>query len=230
MSKRLEQIGPDLWTYERQIVLAGGLPFPARSVLVRGRGERVLLVSPLPMDPPIRRAAEALGSVQAIVAPNLVHHLFLRSAHQHHSMAAVFGPPGLERKQPGVPYQVLPEAGGLPPLGDDVQVCFIAGAPSVAEHVFFHVPSRTLILTDLLFHVRTASSWKTRVFLRLMGAYGKPAQSRLWRWLVKDRRKFRSALQQVLEWPFERVVMAHGEPIAGGASATVRRAWSKFLS
>lgn len=187
------------------------------------------ILSPLPMSSSVRQCVDALRPVCALVVPNLFHHLFLRAAHQAYPGATVFAPRGLERKQPTVVYKVLPDEGPLPVLGDDLEVRLIRGAPAVEEHLFFHRPSRTLILTDPLFHVRSASSWKTRAFLRLMCAYGRPAQTRLWGWFVRDRRAFGEGLREVLDWPFERVVMAHGEPIVEAPAQILRESRARFL-
>jgi hypothetical protein len=46
---------------------------------------------------------------------------------------------------------------------------------------------------------------------RLAGIYGRLAPTLLERLFVRDRAAFRHSLERILEWPFERVVVAHGE-------------------
>jgi hypothetical protein len=87
-----------------------------------------------------------------------------------------------------------------------------SGAPRAAETVFFHTATRSLVCTDFLFHVTRPENLRTRFVLALMGeGGGRLAASRAWRFLVKDRAAAARAVVQILEWPIERIVMAHGE-------------------
>jgi hypothetical protein len=81
-----------------------------------------------------------------------------------------------------VVYLVAQEAGWQ----DVVDQALFGGFPLANEVVFFHRPSATLIATDLAFNVRARSPLLTRL-------------------------AFRRSLERVLEWPFERIVVAHGE-------------------
>ena len=54
---------------------------------------------------------------------------------------------------------------------------------------------------------------------------GKLAQSRLWRSLTKDRAAAGRSVEKMLEWEFERVVLAHGDFVEGNdARERTRRA------
>ena len=94
--------------------------------------------------------------------------------------------------------------------------------PKLQEIVFFHHASRTLILTDLAFHIRNSDSWFTRLFMRLNGAYGHFGPSRIFRTLVKDRAALRSSLNRMQEWDFDRIIVAHGEVLEQGGKLTVQ--------
>jgi hypothetical protein len=92
----------------------------------------------------------------------------------------------------------------------------IEGAPKVDEFVFFHVASRTLIVTDLLFQIRYPVNALTKMILWMAGVNkGKLAQSRLWRSITKDRGAAGRSVAQMLAWNFERVVLAHGDFVEG---------------
>jgi hypothetical protein len=54
-------------------------------------------------------------------------------------------------------------------------------------------------------------------------AYGQLVPTILERLLVEDRTAFRHGLERILDWPFERVVVAHGSVSAeGGRDQLVR--------
>ena len=91
---------------------------------------------------------------------------------------------------------------------------FVEGAPWVNEVAFLHRPSKTLVVTDLVFNVHGARGLSPLVF-RMVGAWKKLAQSRLFRSQVKDREAFAAAGRQILDWDFDAVLMAHGEPVTG---------------
>ena len=98
--------------------------------------------------------------------------------------------------------------------------------------LFFHPASQTLIATDLLFNLGPSRlrGALTPWILRATGAYGRPAQSRLLRLLTKDRTRAARALQQALDWPFVRILMAHGDPITEDARGTLRTACRWMLA
>ena len=50
-----------------------------------------------------------------------------------------------------------------------------------------------------------------RIAFRILGAYGRLTPTVFERLLVRDRSAFRRSLQRILDWPFERVIVAHGE-------------------
>jgi hypothetical protein len=105
----------------------------------------------------------------------------------------------------------------------------VNGLPLANEVVFFHRPSASLIVTDLAFNVGASSPWLTRLVFRLGRAYGRLAPTVLERLLVRDRSAFRDSLTRILEWPFERVVVAHGQVKEKGGRDELARGYSWVL-
>ncbi|WP_394848663.1 DUF4336 domain-containing protein [Pendulispora brunnea] len=218
----LRTITDDLWTLERDIRLSGGMRMPARATILRLTGDELLVHSPLAMDDETARAISRLGKVTSIVAPNCMHHLFLRDAIARWPNARVFGPAGLERKSKGILFDALPSEG--PILDGTVAVRRIDGAPSLAEHVFFHPRSRTLVVSDLVFNVHASPGLSLQFFLRLVGVWKKLGQSRVWKFLIKDRAAAAQSARDLLLWDFDRLVMAHGDIVEAGAHAKLESA------
>ena len=94
------------------------------------------------------------------------------------------------------------------------------------EVIFYHPATKTLILTDLCFNFDPAPGGWTGLFLRLAGAHGRMAVSRLMRFMLKDRSRARSTIARILEWDFDNVVMAHGNVAVGGGRARFLEATS----
>jgi hypothetical protein len=102
----------------------------------------------------------------------------------------------------------------------------IGGMPGVQEVVFVHRPTRTLLLTDLCFNVRSAPNLFTRVFMKLNGAYGHFGPSRVGRGFMKDRAAVRASVDRLLALDFERIVMGHGDVVQSGGRAELERAFA----
>jgi hypothetical protein len=98
------------------------------------------------------------------------------------------------------------------------------------EVVFFHRPSQTVVLADLIEAFSDAFleehwSWWQRPLAALDGVtLKKPGAPREWRLSFTDRTPARAARDTVLGWPLERVIMAHGEWQRENGHAFMRRA------
>ena len=92
--------------------------------------------------------------------------------------------------------------------------------------MFFHAPSRTLISSDLLENFETSPHWPTRIYLKIGGIHGKPGVSRLLRVMYRDHDKVRAALERVLAWDFDRIVLAHGDVLAERGPQVLRESYS----
>ena len=115
-------------------------------------------------------------------------------------------------------------ASALAPLpsewSDELDVIEIGGMPKIREHVFFHRPSKTLIVADLLFNLAPDVGRWTHGFMRATaGIRNYPGMSRLFRFCIKDRNSFAQSIRAIVALDFERIVVAHGEPIVENAKA-----------
>jgi hypothetical protein len=214
-----------LWTIEAPLRV-GPAQLGTRTTIVRLSEGGVLLHSPGPLDPAQAMQVEQLGPVRALVAPNAMHHLFLRAACEAFPEARVFTAPGIETKVTGVRIgEVLGDE--PPPLWSaDLDQVLVEGAPRLNEVAFLHRSSRTLLLTDLAFNVRHSDSFLTRLFMRVNGGYGRFGTTRILRSTFRDRAALRRSIDRVLEWDFERVIVSHGEILAKGGRAALREAYA----
>ena len=96
--------------------------------------------------------------------------------------------------------------------------------------MFLHKPSKSLLVTDLIFNIHEWKTWITSVVLWVMGARRKVAQSRMLRSLTKDRAAAASSCRKVLSWDFDRVVMAHGTVLEHQAKTQLEAALTWMLA
>jgi hypothetical protein len=222
----LRSLHESLFTLDHPLRLPGGIELGTRTTLVRLADGSLFLHSPGPRDEAAAREIAKLGEVAHVVAPNLLHNLFVKDALAEHPAATLHAPPGFERKLPGARFETLTDAAPAAWTGQIDQVA-VRGAPRMNEIVFCHRASRTLLLTDLCFNVRHSDSLATRLFMRLNGAYGRFGPSRLARFLVfQDRRAVRASVDRILALDFDRVVVPHGEIVESGGAQALRDAFA----
>lgn len=220
---------PTLPTYELRQVLPGGFRFPARMTgLPLGDGT-VALVSPIPIDDALATEIEARGEVRYLIAPNLLHHLYLGAASERWPKARVLAPRALRDKRPDLRIDAALEEGLPAPLAASVRAVKIEGAPSLDEVAFFHETSQTLVVTELVFNVTRPEGLMANILLFFAGCRGRLAQSRAWRMFVKDRAAAASSARALLALPFEKLVVAHGDVVENRARERLESALAWML-
>ena len=118
-----------------------------------------------------------------------------------------------------------------PEWGADIDQVVFRGSFVMTEVVFFHRASRTAIFADLIENLPRDwfKGWRGFV-ARLDGIVApNPGAPREWRPSFINRRDARAALERILAWPIERVLIAHGEPAATNGAAFVRSAFAWLL-
>jgi len=212
---QLKKIADGVYGVETSFRLPGGMRLPLR-MTVLCCGDAVALLAPIPIDDALAAELAQLGEVRFLIAPNLLHYAYIADAAQRYPSARVLGAPGLAAKRPELPLQAEISADELPP---QLEGHHVRGADKLSEVVFLHRPSRTLVVTDLVFNIHDAKGL-SKIMLSLMSrALGKVEQSRLCRWLTTDRAVAAQSVADVLALSFDRVVMAHGDVIQTNAQA-----------
>lgn len=216
----LNQIAEGVYEVTSELRMAPGFYLPVRcTVLVIGEGE-LALVSPVRMSEETVREIDALGKVTHIVAPNLLHHIFLGAAMKQWPAARVHGAPGLAKKRGDLTFHEVLGA-KEDALGADLACVLLEGAPDMNEVVILHKPSRTLVVTDLVFNLQAPHGALTWLFLNVMGTYKRLNVSRLVRFALRNRARVAPSLRRVLSLDFDRLVVAHGDVLDEGAKAKV---------
>lgn len=225
----LQSLGRDLWVVDFPFVMAG-VRIGTRTTIVRTK-EGLVLISPGAFEQAAREEVDELGPVVGLVAPNLMHHLFMGQAQQWWPQAKVWLAPGLEKKRPDLRYDHLLEEEAPTLWMEALDQLFVPGLPKLNETVFFHRSTGTLVLTDLAFNFSHCGHWLTRFFLKLNGALGRFGPTRALKgFFLQDRESFGQAVHRILEWPIEQVVVAHGEVVTTDGRAVVSQGFKGFDS
>lgn len=223
----LEEFAPDLYVADGPDVPFFGIPYPTRMAIVRLAGGALWVWSPIRLTPELETAVEALGTPGHLVSPNKLHHLFLGDWSRRWPAAKVWASPGLARRRRDLRFDG--ELTGAPEKGwaADIDQAVVGGSALMDEVVFFHRPSATLLVCDLVQRLDGANldkAWQ-RLFMRLDGLIGKgPATPLEWRLTFLRRAEARRGRARMLAWKPERLVIAHGRCAHTGAADLVATA------
>ncbi|MBS0437879.1 MAG: DUF4336 domain-containing protein [Proteobacteria bacterium] len=222
----LEQFGPSLYVAQGPTVSFAGFPYPTRMAVARLSDGSAWMWSPIALTPELADAVQAIGPVRYIVSPNKLHHLFLQAWAEHWPHAQLYAPPGLARKKKTLHFAA--DLGDEPPLAwkQDIDQALFNGSFAMNEVAFFHRASRTAIIGDLIqrFPETSISGWKGMV-MKLAGLVGERGGTPFdWRSSFLRHAPARAALEKVLGWNPERLLIAHGLCAQSGAREIIASA------
>ena len=173
-----------------------------------------------PLGVPVDGLA-GLGTPRWALAPNLLHHLYV--APWIEAGIETWAAPGLAEKRSDLLFHGVVEP-GTQPFGPDVELYPLRCLALTNEVVVLHRPSRTLVVTDLVFNIPRAAPWLTRAGMWCACGYPGCRTTSLERVLIR-REVGRREIAALLELDFDRLILAHGEVIETGGRAALAEAF-----
>ena len=227
----LLQFGPEIWTADGPVVSFHGFAYPTRMAVIRLSDGSLFVWSPVALSDTLRASIDVLGPVRHLVSPNALHHYFLGEWKSAYPAARLYASPRLRRKRKDLSFDADLGDAPEPAWVADIDQVILHGSFFLTEVVFFHRNSRTVLFADLIqnFPRDWFKGW--RGFLARWGGIVAPNPSTPtdWRSTFINRRAARVALDKILAWPIERVLIAHGDLPTTDAPVLVRRALSWLL-
>lgn len=208
----LRPVASGIWVVEHDFRM-GPVDFGGRMTVLRLEDGTLLLYSPIAIGDALAAELRALGTVKHLVAPSGMHHLFMKDALTRFPEARVYAPRALQTKRPDLAVHTWLE-GSSPWPG--LRLIVLEGCPQVQECVLFHEASHTLVVCDLVFNIHEARGWFSPLLFRMLGVWKRLKQSPIWRFVfTADRAAAERSLEPLWEWPFERIVLCHGQIVEG---------------
>ncbi len=202
-----------------------GLHLHATMAALRLPSGEVVVWAPLPWTPARQAAVLALGPIAHLVAPNLMHHLWIGEWAAAFPQARLHAPEGLAAKRPDLPA-ARRLGGSDAAFGDGLLELPVEGF-RLHETALFHPTTGTLLTADLVHNVgRPDHAW-TALYTRMMGFHDRVALSRVLRWTAfSDRTAARRSVDRILDLPIERAVLGHGAPLLHDCPSALAAAWT----
>jgi hypothetical protein len=233
----LKQVAPNVWIVDGPIIRFGPpllkLPFPTRMTVIRLGADDLFVHSPTELAPGLARALGTLGRPRWIVAPNRLHYWWIPAWHQAYPQAELYFAPRV-REQAGdhIDFAAHDLAGGTGYPWDEVIATLPVRGSYMVEFEFFHRPSRTLILTDLIENFESAKLGRDMRWLTRLGGVQDPdgqTPRDLRLTFLPDRAGLRRAVETMIGWDPERIILAHGRWHEMNGAAELRRAFRWLL-
>ena len=232
----VRQIGEKIWVAEQGISYLG-LSVGTRMTVVQLEDDSLAIISPIRIGDRLIEELSELGKVAHIIAPNLYHYLFAADFKQTYPDATFWAMSGLREKKPELNIDQIIEQdeqniwNGLEHIFfQGFQTLTLSGFSALNECVFYHKASRSLILTDTAFNFDESFPFVTQLATRILGSYKSLRPSILEKIATKDKEKISQAVERVLAWDFERVIMAHGTVVETNAKAKFREGYQWFCA
>ena len=226
----LKPVAESVWIVDSGPLRMLGMPLPVRMTVIRLADGDILLHSPTRFDDGLKRDIERIGRIRHLVAPSIAHWAFLRDWQAHCPDAVTWAVPGLrDRAQVRTSgLRIDRDLGDAPPAdwAGDMDQAVLRGGAGFAEVDFFHKPTRTLVLTDLVVNLEaeklppllrpgawlvgaTAPNGKAPVYVRLI--------------ILLNRREAAATASRLVNWGPERVIFSHGRWFERDGTAALRR-------
>lgn len=185
----------------------GFIALNGRMTIVRLNDGSIWLHSPIPISDELRREVDALGPVRYLVAPSCFHHMFVGEWKEAYPEAEIFAARGLQKKRSDLTINTLVQEPSEQYWAEFTHIT-IQGMPAVNEVLFFHIPSKTMIVTDFLFYMPNASG-STGIYAWINGFKQRVQTPFLFTLAIKDTASFRTSLRSVRSWKPKTISMCH---------------------
>ncbi len=212
------------------------LPFTTRMTVVQLKNGDLFLHSPIAFDAALAKHLQSMGTIRHLVSPNQFHYAHIGEWSRAFPDAVTWASPRARRRARarGIDVQFKMDLGPDPPeeWRDEIDQVALPGG-IFGELVFFHKPSRTLVLTDTIINIeldKMNQPWRFATWLT--GMYHPRGQlffgMRLP--LLLQKKKATAAVERILSWEPQRIILSHGRCFESNAGEILRRIFTGYFN
>jgi len=227
----LKMVAKDIWIVDGPLIKFKGVSFPTRMTVVRLSSGELFIHSPIEINQNLKEEIEKLGEVKHLVSPNRIHYWWIGEWKALYPNAISWASPGSRGASRKAGWEFDKDLSDEPEIEwrEDIEQLIVKGSRILEEVVFYHKDSNTLILADLIenFEAKMEKSLIMRIFMRLAGNLdpdGKlPIDLRMA--YIGRHKQLKKAIDKVLAWSPDKVIIAHGRWYEANGVAELKRAF-----
>jgi hypothetical protein len=212
------------------------LPFSTRMTVVRLKNGDLFLHSPIAFQASLAEQLQSMGRIRHLVSPNQFHYAHIGEWSRAFPDAVTWASPGVRARAQAreINVQFKRDLGTQPSdeWQDEIEQTVVPGG-IFGEILFFHKLSKTIILADTILNLelnKLRQPWRFAAWLT--GMYYPKGQlffgMRLP--LLLQRRKTRVAVEKILSWRPERIILSHGRCFETNGDTVLRRVFAWVLA
>jgi len=223
------EIDDDIWIFDGPVVGFLGFPYTTRMTVIRLSCGGLWIHSPIKLDSKLAGVIERLGPVKYLIAPNSLHYLFIEQWQCSYPQAISYGTRELLVKRKEITFEHVLASDGDYPWRDEIDQLLFTGSRMMEEAVFFHQPSATLIVTDLVENFAPEHfNCLQRFIARVVGIVAPNGKMPLeWRLsFIFSKAMARSHIHKILAWQPRLIVMSHGKIVSTDVDKFLRSSFS----
>ncbi len=211
-------------------------PFTTRMTVVQLATGELFLHSPIAFDATLATELGSLGRIRHLVSPNRGHYAHIGEWARAFPEAITWASPGVRERARSQRIDVRFERdlgpNAPPEWQGEIDQTIIPGA-LLDEVAFLHKETKTLILADTIMNFEPDKIIQPyRLIARLAGisspSGGMPVDMRLPFW--PRIQKVRPAMESILSWEPERIILSHGRCFEANGSSALRSAFGRALN
>lgn len=204
-----------------------GIPFGTKMTVVKLSSGDLWLHSPVNPNIQMFNNVSSLGQVSCLVAPNKLHHLYIKPWSEHFDSATVWVEPQLANRNLDFRFDKVLSESVCDEWSHDFDQLLFKGSSILSEAIFLHKSSKTLIVTDIIQNHDPEQENLLWRFVKRLNSILAPngGVPRDWRLTVRDRREARNSVDKILSWDFERLIVSHGICMKENAKPFVEQAF-----
>lgn len=210
-------------------------PFTTRMTIVQLANGDLFMHSPTAFDADLATQLRSIGRLRHLVSPNRGHYAHIGEWAHAFPDALTWSSPGVRARARSQKIDVHFERdlGAEAPTEwrDEIDQTIIPGAV-LDEVVFFHRSSKTLIVADTIMNFEhdklRQPYWLMASLVGVtypLGGISPDLRVAFW----PQKRAVRPAVEKILSWQPERIILSHGYSFDRDACAVIRRAYSWLL-
>jgi len=220
MNPTLQSVAPNVWLLTFPLKMLGA-DLRRNVTIIRLASGQLVIHSTGPFTEEDVTSIQTLGTPGWLIDTLLRHDTFAKEGRAAFPGIPYLAPVGFAEE---LPFDTLPLLPAPTEWNAELLVLEIKGAPEFDEYVVLHIPSRTLIVTDLLVNFPDSGHLWSDLLLRLATVHGHhdPGMTRPFHKAVKDLPAFRTSVEEILTWDFDRIIVGHGDVIEEGGKEKLR--------